>query len=208
MESHEDTAVLQLQLGLHKASSGFLKGSTSPLLDVHWIPAQQTSVTDLVEPSAGSGSLERQILPGWQRKWQTMPLLRTDPHLGSSWHVLHAAPDNPGSPYAALGTWGNTSGLVVQPPERHIYLNLQNCIYDLQLWCQRGPPPWPRHTETIVGQRELWGFWSEIREWTGLLCIGVVRGIWVFFLSIRLFWTFITSKSQQFKQSNGWRTRN
>lgn len=83
--------------------------------------------TNLVEPSAGRGSLEQQTLPGWQRKCKPQhcwgQIL-----MGSSGCVLHAAPASPGS---HQGTQGITSGpAVLGSPQRGTfeYLNCRSAF--------------------------------------------------------------------------------
>lgn len=55
-----------------------------------------------------------------------------------------AAPELPG----VLEAGGNTSGVVLHPPKRDTLISLaQNCIYDLQLRCQR---PTALHTVSLL----------------------------------------------------------
>lgn len=112
-KSHKDRAVLLLQLGLHKAFSAFLKAPTPPLPDVHWTPAQPTSVTNLVEPSWSS-----------KHSWLAEETANHATAEDKCWcgKLLVRAPRStwqPWEPAGCLGDTGNTSGLVVQPCKRH-----------------------------------------------------------------------------------------
>lgn len=138
--------------------------------------------------------LSKPLSPTFCRKWEpgaaNTPWLwgNDKPHhcwgqilTGSSWCMPHA---NLTAWGATRLPWGHKATpqaflCCAAPKEAHFNTLISRTAF-MTCSCGAKEPCDPWHTETIVGQRELWGFWSDIREWTELLCSGVERGIGVF----------------------------
>lgn len=166
---------------------------TTPLY-FHFIHIQHTTSTSFQQPSVGAGSPAYQTLPGWQRKQQKCHFWEELILQGTSLGVLHTVTWQPQS---YQESWRQGQYLrCCSAPSKEGHVNIFGTELYLRPAAAVPEAHSPAYSEPIVGQTELWGFWSDISKLIELHQTALVSGergtcfssYWSFYLGSLSLW--------------------